>query len=436
MFYKKTIREIDLTNQRVLVRVDFNVPISDGKISDDYRIKQALPTIKHLLEYATSIVLISHLGRPDGKPDKKYSLAPIAKRLGELLEREVSFVDDCIGEKVQTAAAKLEHGGILLLENLRFYPEEEKNDEEFARNILDSTGAGIFVQEGFGVVHRAHASTDAIARQGRPAVAGLLLEKEVDTLTNIMSNPEKPLVAIIGGAKISDKIEILNRLIDVADCVAVAGALANNFLLAQNVAIGKSTVDQDSLDTAKDILERAKQVERERPFHFLVPVDVVVSEAIDGSKTTRLVDLSSHTIADIMSYPKVPAVGTHEVTEGELILDIGPVSAARIAGTLLMARTALWNGTCGVTEAKGLAGAQPPFSHGTKQIVEAMIGHSKQHPNAPFSVVGGGDTVAYVEAEGLVDEFDHVSTGGGASLELMSGKTLPGVEVLWNREGY
>jgi len=432
-FNKKTIREIDLTNKRALLRADYNVPVKNGAIIDDYRIKQSLPTIRLILEQAASLVIVSHLGRPGGKAEPSLSLKPVAKRLSELLGREVSFASDCVGQEAKKAADVLGTGGILVLENVRFHPEEEKNDEKFAKAIIAGSGAEIFIQDGFGVVHRAHATTDAIARL-LPAVAGPLLQKEVDAITTVIQNPQRPLLAVVGGAKISDKIDILKHLMEIADCVAVAGAMANNFLLAGGEGVGKSLVEEEVLDTAREILKQARVTEQSRKFSFLVPVDVVVSTDIDGTKPTRVVDLSSHSLADIEAYPKLPTESSHTIGPDEAIFDIGPISAANIAGATRLARTVIWNGTCGVTETKGIAGASDPFSHGTRQIVEAMIGDSNRHINKPFTLVGGGDTAGYVESMGLVEDFNHVSTGGGASLELMSGKALPGVEVLLNKD--
>lgn len=435
-FNKKTIRDWDLSGKRILLRADYNVPVKDGQITDNYRIKQSLPTIKYILDQpGTSLVIISHLGRPDGKKNSDYSLFPVAKELTELVGAQVQFSTDCIGTEAKKACESLNTGQITVLENLRFHPEEEKNDEEFARAIIEASGAEVFVQDGFGVVHRGHASTDAIARQTIPAVAGLLLEKEVDTITKVMENPERPLVAIVGGAKISDKIEILNRLIDMADLVAVGGAMANDFLLAEGIKVGKSLIDEESIDEAKSILQKARTAEKERNFNFLVPVDAVVSTAPDGTKPTRLVDLSSNSLADVESYPNKPNPEKFTVGVDEMVLDIGPLSAYQIAGAVKLANTVVWNGTMGVTETKGIAGAHAPFAHATAIAVQAMIGASNRHKNKAFTLVGGGDTVGYVEQEGLIEDFGHVSTGGGASLELMSGHSLPGVEVLWNKDG-
>lgn len=431
-FNKKTIRDWDLRGKRVLMRADYNVPIEKGVITDDYRIKQSLPTIEYLLEQEVKLVIISHLGRPTNAFDKTASLAPVAKRLGELLDKNVAFATDCIGDDVKTAAERLDSGHILLLENLRYHPEEEKNDHGFAQAIIDATGAELFVQEGFGVVHRAHASTEAIAKI-IPAVAGFLLEKEVDTITRVMEEPNRPFVAVIGGAKIGDKIEILERLIKMADLVAVGGAMANNFLQAEGYKLGKSLLDKESKDYAKRILAAARAAEKERNFNFLVPVDAVVSTTIDGKKPTRLVDFTSNSLADIEAYPRKPKHDSYSIRADEMVLDIGPMSAYQIAGAVRLAETVVWNGTLGVTETKGIAGTHAPFSHATKIVVDAMIGASNRHKNKAFSLVGGGDTVGYVEQAGLVKDFSHVSTGGGASLELMSGHKLPGVEVLWDK---
>jgi phosphoglycerate kinase len=286
------------------------------------------------------------------------------------------------------------------------------------------------VQDGFGTAHRPYASYDAIARQGIPAIAGLLLEKEVDTITGVMENPERPLMVIVGGAKISDKIEILNKFIDIADCVAVVGALANTFLLAQGYKVGASLAEPSDVHLAKEILLKAHKKSKKGRFTFFVPRDVVVAKNMTNDSTTRIVDISHNTWADITSYPKKPDPSLYTVCDDEQILDIGPISAGRIAGAIKIAHTVIWNGTCGVTETKGLAGAADPFSHGTKVLVEALAGERGELDH-PFVVVGGGDTVGYVEScDGLRERLGHVSTGGGASLDLMAGKDLPGVAVL------
>lgn len=428
-FDKKTIRDIDLKGKRVLVRVDYNVPVDDdGKISDDYRIQKSLPTINYLLEQNAQIILCSHLGRPEGPSDKKCSLAPVAKRLSKLLDREVQFATDCVGEIAETAVHAIRPGQILLLENLRYHKEEEANDAGFAAAL--ATHGEVFVQDGFGVVHRAHASTEGVTHH-LPSVAGLLLEKEVDTISTVMENPKRPLMAIIGGAKISDKIDILNRFVDIADFVAVGGAMANTFLLAEGIEIGKSKADKDDVPLAKQILERARDKSKQQQFIFYLPQDGVVARTLDKNAETRIVDWDAHVIASIESYPKRAPKKSGIVAETELILDIGPFSGAFIAGGMQMANTVIWNGAMGVTETDSLQGPVGPFAHGTETVVESMLG---EYGHKPFTVLGGGDTVGYIEERKLVDCFNHVSTGGGASMELMSGKKLPGVEALQNKD--
>ncbi len=432
-FSKKTIKDIDLHGKTVLLRADYNVPLnSAGKITDDYRIRQSLPTIKYLFEQDVKLIICSHLGRPTGPEDKKCSLKPVAERLRELIKpHSVQFINDCVGPDVSAAAAKLERGQVLLLENLRFHPEEEKNDPAFAKQLASL--ADVFVQDGFGVVHRAHASTDAITKF-LPSVSGLLLEKEVDTITNVMDNPKRPLVAIIGGAKISDKIEVLNRLIDIADLVAIGGAMANTFLLAQGIDVAKSLADKDDIPLAKTVMAKAKAKAKaksaKQPFVFYLPQDGVVASKLDRLARTRIVEWTSHDAADIENYPKLPPERDRHVLVDDKILDIGPTSASFIAGSIQLSNTVVWNGTMGVTETPGLHGPIGPFAHGTEIVVEAILG---KFGHRPFSLVGGGDTVGYVEQRGLVDDFDHVSTGGGASLELMAGRTLPGVAALMDK---
>lgn len=427
-FYKKTIRDIDLNGKRVLLRADYNVPLDEhGNITDDYRLQQSLPTIRFLLGQGAAVIVCSHLGRPDGKPDAKYSLLPVAKRLKELLGMDVEFAPDCVGERAQKAAGGLQPGQVLLLENLRFHAEEETNDSEFGKQLASL--AQVFVQDGFGVVHRAHASTEAVTHF-LPSVAGLLLEREVDTITSVMENPARPLVAVVGGAKIADKIDVLKRFIDMADVVAVGGAMANTFLQAKGLRIGKSKTEADDVPLAKQILELAKEKSRSGKFVFYLPQDGVVATKVDKTAKTRIVDWSAHVIASVENYPKRPERESGEVAPDEMILDIGPFSGAFIAGTLQLAGTVVWNGALGVTETAGLQGPVGPFAHGTELLVEAMTG---QFGNRPFSLVGGGDTVGYIESRGLLQAFNHVSTGGGASLELMSGRKLPGVEALENK---
>lgn len=417
----------------MLVRVDFNVPLNEhGVITDDYRIRQALPTIEHLRSFNTKIILVSHLGRPSSPSDKSCSLKPVAHRLQDLLHLPVTFVPDCVGSKAKKAVAAAQNGDILLLENVRYHAEEEANDDAFARELASL--ADVFVQDGFGVVHRAHASTTGVPKY-IPGLAGLLLEREVDTITNVMNDPTRPLAVVIGGAKISDKIELLDIFIDRADFVAVVGAMANTFLLAEGIEVGSSLVEKDSVDTAKRILEKARVRMQSGSFTFYLPHDVVVSKGVDAVNPTRVVDIQAHTWADIYAYPRKPKHDAYTVQKDEWILDIGPISAGTIAGALKLAKTAIWNGTAGVAELKGLHGAADPYAHGTNMIAETLVGEHAGDKNRPFTVVGGGDTVAFVESvPGLRERLDHVSTGGGASLELMAGRQLPGVEALWNRE--
>lgn len=429
MFQKKTIHDIDIAGKRVLLRADYNVPLTGGKVASDYRITQSIPTIRALQEKNCKIVICSHLGRPKGEEDTDFSLKPVAKQLSVLLNQDVQFAPDCKGDTVKQAVEKMNDGDILLLENLRFYAEEKENNEQFAQEIIDSTLAEVFVQDGFGVVHRAHASTDAIARK-LPAVAGLLLAKEVDTITNVMQEPKKPFMAIVGGAKIADKIDILNAFIEKADVVAIGGAMANTFLKAQGVDVGSSLVDDNELDTAHDILDKARAEAKKRKFIFYMPQDGVVAHEIDSKTHTRIVDWDAHIIADIESYPAIPKQQASQVAKDEQILDIGPFSGSFIAGAMQMCETVIWNGTMGVSEVPAVHGPVGPFAHGTECIIDGLVG---RYGSKPFSVLGGGDTTAYVEHRKLTEMFNHVSTGGGASLELMSGKELPGVSVLWDK---
>lgn len=428
MFTKKTVRDIELKGKKVLLRADYNVPIKDAKITDDYRIVQSLPTLKYLLQQGAAVILCSHLGRPDGRLSAEYSLFPVAKQLDAMLpDTKVSFVSESTGDKAAVAAQKLQPGEVLLLENLRFHPEEEENDEAFARELASL--AEVFVQDGFGVVHRAHASTDAITKF-LPSVSGLLLEREVTTITDVMEAPKRPLMAIVGGAKISDKIEILRKFIEIADYVAVGGAMANTFLEAEGVDVAKSLVDQDELPLARDIMAQAKAKAKEKPFVFYLPNDGVVANKIDKTAKTRIVDWSAHVVSSIENYPKRPPHEASQVQPDEMILDIGPFSASFIAGSVQFAHTVVWNGTMGVTETPAVQGAIGPFSHGSEVVVQALLG---EFGNKPYTLVGGGDTVAYIQQQKLIDAFGHVSTGGGASLELMAGRTLPGVSALQDK---
>ncbi|MGF7228643.1 MAG: phosphoglycerate kinase [Candidatus Saccharibacteria bacterium] len=428
MFTKKTIKDIDLQNKRVILRADYNVPMNDdGTIADDYRIKQSVETLKAILEHNVRLTICSHLGRPDGKPDKKFTLAPIAKRLGELLGQDVQFASDCIGDATKKMVDALQPGQVVLLENLRFHPEEEKNDADFATKL--ASYGDVFVQDGFGVVHRAHASTEAITHHV-PSVAGLLLEREVDVITRVMDTPERPLMAIVGGAKISDKIDVLNRFIDIADFIAIGGAMANTFLAAEGIDIAKSKFEENDVPVARDILTKAREKAKKDRFIFYVPQDGVVATSLDKTASTRIVDWDAHMIAEVENYPKQPPESSRVIANDEMILDIGPFSGAFIAGGIQLANTVVWNGTMGVTETPSLQGPVGPFARGTELLIDAIVG---DYGHRPFSLVGGGDTSAYIAERNLVGAFDHVSTGGGASLELMAGRKLPGVEALQDR---
>jgi phosphoglycerate kinase len=435
VFTKKTVKDIDVDGKRVLVCVDYNVPINDdGTIADDSRIRASIETLQYLIDHKCSLVLMSHLGRPKSSSDAHTSLRPIAKRLGELLGQDVQFAEDCIGDKVKVLSNHLEPGQILLLENVRYHPEEEANDPAFAKAIVDSTGAEIYVQECFGTAHRAHASTAGVPKL-LPAVAGFLVEHEVTTLLKVIENPERPLMVVVGGAKITDKLAVLKKFIEIADFIAIGGAMANTFFKAMGVPVGESLVDDDTgVAAAKDILELAKIESAKRNFTFYLPQDVVVATDIKSDVQTRIVDLSQHAWADINSYPKKPESAAFEVVANEKILDIGPFSAAFIAGAAKLSKTAIWNGTMGMTEVKGLAGAAAPFAHGSRILIDGLIGSNGGAQNHPFVVVGGGDTISFIESiPGTREGFGHVSTGGGASLDLLAGKELPGVAVLQDK---
>lgn len=400
-FDKKTIADVPLDNRQVLLRADYNVPLKNGAVVDDYRMTQSLPTIRALLERGCSIVICSHLGRPKGEIKPEYSLEPVAAHLGELLGIPVGFIGDCIGDKVRQATKRLRSGQILLLENLRFHPQEEANDPAFARQLALDSGARYFVQDGFGVVHRAHASTEAITHF-LPSVAGLLLEREVTILTTVMESPKMPLVAALGGAKVSDKIAIIERLIGIADRLVIGGAMANTFLQYKGQPIGKS-VHEEHLQAELDrIYAKAAQRTTNVDELLLLPSDVVVAERLDEGAPARTCN-----IADVKST--------------DYILDIGPSSAANAVQALQGVGTVIWNGTMGLTE-------QPAYRAASAALAEAM---TALHSSA-MTVVGGGDTVEFVLGwnREKAAQFGHISTGGGASLELLSGKKLPGVEAL------
>lgn len=429
-FWKRTIKEYDLHGKQVLLRADYNVPIDkDGSITDDYRITQSIPTLQYLLEQACSIVICSHLGRPKDRHDTQYSLERVAQRLSEKFNREVQFAEECTGEELKQRTDALQPGEILLLENLRYHPEEEANDDDFAKEL--ASYGEVFVQDGFGVAHRSHASTDAITRH-LPSVAGLLLEREAGTIVDAMEQPERPLMAIVGGAKVSDKIDILHRFVQIADVVAIGGAMANVFLHAKNLHIGKSIYHKEDLRLAREVLEAAEKRSKQSNFVLYLPQDGVVAREPTAQTKTRVVDWGSHVFADVEAYPRRPKRDDTELHEDDMILDIGPYSGAFIAGTLQLVKTVIWNGAMGVTEVSDkLQGPIGPFSHGTEIIIEALTGG---HGHKPYSLVGGGDTVGYLEGKGLIDAFSHVSTGGGASLALMAGNQLPGIDRLWDKE--
>lgn len=388
---KKTIRDIDVKGKRVLVRVDFNVPLDQGKVADDTRIRAALPTIQYLIEQEARIILMSHLGRPKGKVREELRLTPVAERLAELLDRPVAMAVDCVGEKVETAVDRLRPGDVLLLENLRFHPGEEANDPEFASRLA-SLGE-VYVNDAFGTAHRAHASTEGVARR-LPAVAGFLMEKELNFLSKALESPGHPFVAILGGAKISDKIGVVDNLLGKVDALLVGGGMANTFLKAQGYEAGQSLVEDESLPLARELLDKAGR-------KLVLPVDVVVADRFDAEAQSKVV-----------SVEEVPAEWR--------ILDIGPATIERFAQELRTAKTVVWNGTMGVAEF-------PRFAAGTRAVIE-MLAESQA-----TTIVGGGDTAAAVHQAGMVEKMSHVSTGGGASLEMLEGKVLPGVAALADR---
>lgn len=401
-FYKQTIKTVPLDNTTVLMRADYNVPLKDdGTIADDFRIRASLPTIRYLLERHCKVVIMSHLGRPEGN-DPKLSLEPVALRLSELLGRPVHFVPETVGDRVKMAVKRAPSNGVVVLENLRFDPREEANDKDFARQIAESSGARYFVQDGFGVVHRAHASTEAI-EHFLPGVAGLLLEREVTTINNAMKAPQRPLIAVMGGAKVSDKIALVQRFIEVADKVIIGGAMANTFLAYKGHSVGKSKIETDQKDTLDAIYAAAeKKVGAAEIDNFiLLPSDVAVATEIGPDAPRRIVS--------------VDAIGADDIA-----LDVGDDSIAAIVHEVIDAKTVIWNGTLGYAEL-------PNFAVGSAKLAQALATH-----HDITSIIGGGDTADFVqhwdEKEGA--SFTHVSTGGGASLELMAGEKLPGVESL------
>jgi phosphoglycerate kinase len=396
---KLTIHDLDLSGKRVFIRVDFNVPLKDGVVTDDTRIRETLPTLRLAIQKGGRLVLASHLGRPKGGPDPKYSLAPVAKKLQELLERPVIFTPDCVGADAEAQSKALTDGEVLLLENVRFHPEEEKNDESFSKQLAKLCD-GVFVCDAFGSAHRAHASVVGITRFVKQSAAGLLMEKELAYLGKAISNPARPFVAILGGAKVSDKIEVVENLTKVADAMLIGGGMAYTFEKAQGLPIGKSLVENDKLDLAKRLLEEAKG----KKFKFLLPTDHVVAAELKPDAGTCICDVSA-TPADQMG------------------LDIGPKTAAAYAAEIAKAKTIVWNGPMGVFE-------MPAFAKGTLEVAKAVAAATA---NGATSIVGGGDSVAAIHQSGVSNKISHISTGGGASLEFLGGRKLPGVEALTNK---
>lgn len=391
MFNKKTIRDIDVQGKRVLVRVDFNVPVKEGVVGDDTRIRAALPTLEYLLQNGAALILCSHLGRPKGSPDPQYSLRPVAEYLATLLGKPVAFAEDCIGPNAEDAAKALKAGDVLLLENTRFHAGETKNDPEISKGLASL--ADVYVNDAFGSAHRAHSSTTGVA-EFLPAVSGFLLEKEIRYLGQAVAAPEKPFVAILGGAKISDKIGVIKNLLAKADSILIGGGMANTFFKAQGYPVADSLVEDEALDTAKEILAQAGS-------KFRLPVDVVIADKFEADAARK-------------------TMSTGPIPEGWRILDIGPETVAHYAKIISEAKTVVWNGPMGVFEF-------PAFAKGTFAIAQAAA------ESEAVTIVGGGESVAAVKQSGLADKITHISTGGGASLEMLEGLTLPGVAALQDK---
>ncbi len=393
---KLTIHDLDLKGKRVFIRVDFNVPLKDGVVTDDTRIRETLPTLRLAIQKGGRLVLASHLGRPKGGPESKYSLKPAAKKLEELLERPVTFASDCVGAETEAQCKALRDGDVLLLENVRFHPEEEKNGEAFSKQLAALCDS-VFVCDAFGSAHRAHASVVGITRFVKQSAAGLLMEKELAYLGKAVTNPARPFVAILGGAKVSDKIEVVENLMRIADAMLIGGGMAYTFLKAQGLPIGKSLVEEDKLELARKILASAKQ----KGFKFLLPADHVIAPEFKADAPASTVNVSA-TPADQMG------------------LDIGPQTVSEYAAEISKAKTIVWNGPMGVFE-------MPAFAKGTLEVAKAVAAATTA---GATSIVGGGDSVAAVHQSGVSAKISHISTGGGASLEFLGGRILPGVEAL------
>jgi phosphoglycerate kinase len=395
---KKTINDISVSGKRVLMRVDFNVPLNDARhIDDDTRIRESLPTIKKILGDGGSLVLMSHLGRPKGKTPT-FSLEPVAKRLAELLGKPVQFSPDCIGAEVESRVAALKAGDVLLLENVRFYKEEEANDTAFAKKL--AAFGEVYVNDAFGTAHRAHASTEGVTKFIPIAVAGLLIEKELRYLGEATANPKRPFTAILGGSKISGKIDVLEHLISKVDTILVGGAMIFTFFKAQGIKVGKSLVEEDKLEVAKTILEKAKT----KNVKLLLPRDVVIADKFDASANAKTVDI-------------------HSIEDGWMGLDIGAQTAAMYKDEVLKSKTVIWNGPMGVFEID-------KFANGTIEVAKALADATS---HGAVTIIGGGDSAAAIVKVGLEKAVTHVSTGGGASLEFLEGKTLPGIAALNNK---